>query len=214
MSLRRSVTLLIAVCAARFGIAQSACSSPPAMAVISWSGATCTSQNATQCSVGESLLFDASPTFGSFQSCDTFHWNFGDGTFADGRPITHAYVTPGQFTPSVTVSNPFGTQTSVSPSPVVLSEATVVPLIDAFTASQSRISLGAGVEVRWITRNTREVRIDPFGIPGKANDSKVVYPTHTMTITLVALGNSTPASRSLIIEVTEPPVHRRSVGRR
>ncbi len=37
------------------------------------------------------------------QSSEEYHWDFGDGTFGDGRDLTHAWSTPGEYTVKLAV---------------------------------------------------------------------------------------------------------------
>jgi PKD repeat protein len=69
---------------------------------------TCTA-SPNETSVGSPVLFTASSAGGNGVSY-TYVWNFGDGNSAAGATVSHAYLTPGNYTASVTVTS--GTQVS------------------------------------------------------------------------------------------------------
>jgi len=75
--------------------------------------------------VNENITFDASAsTAGGDESIDSYTWDFGDGTNAIGRVVTHAYVTPGSFIAKLTIRNDCR-ETDVSTKTI-----TINPIID------------------------------------------------------------------------------------
>jgi len=60
--------------------------------------------------VGEEVEFDASASYDPEGSALTFHWDFGDGTSASGVQATHAYLAPGTYAVTLTVTDRCGEQ--------------------------------------------------------------------------------------------------------
>lgn len=67
---------------------------------------------------GVPFRFSASAVGGSGSSY-TYSWNFGDGTSGSGNVVSHAYLTPGAYVATVTVTDGLG-ETNLSSSPSVL----------------------------------------------------------------------------------------------
>jgi hypothetical protein len=55
--------------------------------------------------VQKNIVFDASGTFNPLSTPTKYHWDFGDGTSADGVEVTHIYKKSGKFKVSLTVDN-------------------------------------------------------------------------------------------------------------
>jgi hypothetical protein len=56
--------------------------------------------------VGETLGFDASSTRDITKRVERYAWQFGDGTSDEGIKVEHAYVAPGSYVVTLTVSGP------------------------------------------------------------------------------------------------------------
>jgi len=76
---------------------------------------------------GTAVAFDGSCSRGnadigwSSVEPDTWHWDFGDGTTADGTPTpTHSYARPGTYTVTLTESAEYGSDFSASHDVIVL----------------------------------------------------------------------------------------------
>jgi PKD repeat protein len=78
--------------------------------------------------------FTAAPTSGntpltvtftdtSIGSPTSWSWNFGDGGTSTSQNTTHTYTQSGTYTPSLTVSNAYGSNTFVSSTPIAVSSA-------------------------------------------------------------------------------------------
>ena len=61
------------------------------------------------CCVGKENPFDGSLSTGNSL---TYHWNFGDGTSADGVKVTHTYEKPGTYKVTLTVDDGSGSKCS------------------------------------------------------------------------------------------------------
>jgi len=61
--------------------------------------------------VGEEVTLDASPSRGNIAR---YRWDFGDGTTAEGKVVTHAFGAAGEYTVRLTVADPAGATASAS----------------------------------------------------------------------------------------------------
>lgn len=93
-------------------LAASVCNGAPKNISFSYGGATsgCTSTGCTN--PAEPLNFTASAFLYTFQSCDSFDWNFGDGTSSSDRNPSHTYTGSGPYTVVLTVTNSNGSSSS------------------------------------------------------------------------------------------------------
>jgi PKD repeat protein len=57
---------------------------------------------------GRGRQFDASAFGYTFQDCDGFSWNFGDGSTGTGRSVQHTFAADGTYSVTLAVSNPNG----------------------------------------------------------------------------------------------------------
>jgi PKD repeat protein len=60
------------------------------------------------CNVGDTLNFSASFTDPGSADTHTFSWDFGDGSTASERDVSHAYAAPGEYTVTLTVEDDDG----------------------------------------------------------------------------------------------------------
>ena len=111
------------------------------------------------------VSFDASGSSDTDGSITTYAWNFGDGTDASGRTVSHTYTTAGTYSARLTVTDDDGatasasrdiTVTTTSPVnqlPVAFFTATplagVVPLPVSFDASASSDDDGSITNYAW-----------------------------------------------------------------
>jgi len=83
--------------------------SPQAFIDVTWSGAQSQCSNGRDCTPGEKITLTATAFRYNFQSCDTFEWNFNDGSpKGSGKIVEHVFVGPGPFTIGLVVRNPNG----------------------------------------------------------------------------------------------------------
>lgn len=61
---------------------------------------------------GSSVSFSGTGTDPGINDTLTYSWTFGDGSFADGKNVTHTYVDNGTYTATLTVRDKDGAQTS------------------------------------------------------------------------------------------------------
>ena len=54
----------------------------------------CNADNGSECLKGEAIQFHAKGYFYTFQSCDKFEWNFGDGTTSTEKEPKHTFTGP------------------------------------------------------------------------------------------------------------------------
>ena len=111
-----------------------------------------------------SVSFDASASSDTDGSITAYAWNFGEGTVATGRTVSHTYTTAGTYSARLTVTDDDGATASVSRDisvtttspvnqlPVPLFTATplagVVPLSVTFDASASSDVDGSITDLR------------------------------------------------------------------
>lgn len=83
-------------------------SAPGSVVVAFHGGSTGCASSATKCTAGESISFSALGISYTFQTCDTYSWNFGDGDVSPLRAPNHAYAAAGSYTVRLTVTNSLG----------------------------------------------------------------------------------------------------------
>ncbi len=97
------------------GVQPPSCAAPSNMIGFRYSGPTsgCTiSPGAPSCVTGESIAFTAlNYPSSTFQSCDRFRWNFGDGSTSSSQNPTKKFSAPGTYVVGLTVSNTAGSET-------------------------------------------------------------------------------------------------------
>ena len=71
--------------------------------------------NCSDCAVGQTITFSRELWGYSDQTCNTYSWNFGDGSpAATGTEVTHSYSTKKTYTVTLTVKTTSNAQTSTS----------------------------------------------------------------------------------------------------
>ena len=182
--------VLVAIVAATLAVHGQENCSPPAEAELHWSGLTsdCSESNGVPCETGEIIVFSVVPKGGgSYPSCVTYHWSFGDDTTDSTLPSpSHVYVSVGTFFVLVQVTG--GGVTQFAGAPMVITPATVVPIIESFTASAPVVRRGQTLVLSWSVKNATSVRIDPINVTLTTATSYSFVPTATRTYTLTAFG--------------------------
>lgn len=81
---------------------------------IGYTGATSGCSGGAPCQKNETIAFRAESTFGYvFQSCDSFEWNFGDGSAVSReKDPSHTFTGNGPYTVRLTVTNSKGSMTT------------------------------------------------------------------------------------------------------
>ncbi|MER2137000.1 MAG: PKD domain-containing protein, partial [Arthrobacter sp.] len=96
--------------------------------------------------------FDASTTSAGTGGITTYAWDFGDGTTGAGRTPVHDYVTGGQYTVTLTVTDSSGLRDSVSQTIPVSNPAPVAAFtssINGRSAAFSAEDAGTGATYSW-----------------------------------------------------------------
>lgn len=190
--------------------AQTSCQSP-AQPQMDWLGAlTGCRPGGVPCIFGERIDFFARPVRGSFQSCDTFAWGFGDGGHASMQNPSHTYLSTGNFQVNLGVSNRNGA-TSTSAQVVVI--ATAPPLIDEFSASSRSVAPGQTVILTWRTRLVHKIQIQPLNYENEQPSGTLrVTPSQTTSYVLIVYGDAgiRQSDPPLTVVVTSPPPRRRA----
>jgi len=119
----------------------------------------------TSVKTDETIIFTAFATGGSGPPYG-FLWEFGDGNSASGPTVSHAYISGGKFTPSVTVT-PGGAETTdkviLHPIDVAgadLSPSTSPPYFEVGVAAVAAVALAVGT-VTAVRRGRRRRRWGP-----------------------------------------------------
>ncbi|HEY5610320.1 MAG TPA: PKD domain-containing protein, partial [Thermoanaerobaculia bacterium] len=120
------------------------CPLPPSSYLsISWTGPNNCSFGGISCRYGEQITFTANAFFPGFKGCETFAWDFGDGTPpGSGRVTTHAYATTANAknTVTLTVRNEFGEQIIRTAEMNLAGSPIAVPTNASFTVSGTAIA--------------------------------------------------------------------------
>ncbi len=135
---------------------QSSCptAAPSGLIGASWSGASsgCLSNNSTPCGVGERIDFQARVFFYTPQACDSYDWDFGDGTDGIGPAPQKSYSRAGSFSVRVSIRNTLGSRTS---DPVTVQVGSLAPqlLVNPPPALVDLAGDGIGTIAEWSIAN-------------------------------------------------------------
>lgn len=131
----------------------------------------------------------------------TWSWNFGDGRLSSAANPSHTYVAAGTYGVSLTVSNPWGSDTlvrtgyvTVGPGPEIVPDFVGTPTSGAAPLTVSFTDLTIGYPVSWAW---------DFGDGGSSSEQ---HPTHTYTVPgqyNVNLEVTTAGETSVSIELSD-----------
>jgi PKD repeat protein len=108
----------------------------------------------------ETVTFDASESYDSDGAIVSYSWNFGDGTAATGKTVTHVYVDYGSYGVELTVTDNDGATDSTTAAKTILNNSPVASFTqasdeviigeeDSFNASESYDVDGTIVSYSW-----------------------------------------------------------------
>lgn len=100
--------------------------------------------------------------------------------------------------------NGFGTSNR-SIEVVVEPAALGAPSITGFESQPSTVTLGSSSTLSWTVAGADAMRLEPLGIDVSGTTSRVVTPSSTTTYRLTATNEAGSVSRSVTVEVAEPP---------
>jgi parallel beta-helix repeat protein len=162
--------------------------------------------------VGVTVTFDATSSYDLDGTIASYKWNFGDGTTATGRKVTHKYVQDGSYTIKLTVTDDNGNINSKTKTVTVLNRPPVAcftytplnPLVGqkvTFDASSSYDPYGKIVSYKW-----------NFG-DGYTGTGKIVTHTYSkagqFTVKLTVTDNDgKSSSTSKTVTVVKPETNR------
>lgn len=100
-----------------------------AVVYFTWYGVT-DGCSTSPCSTVQDITFSAKSAPGyTFQSCDNFNWNFGDGSTDSGQTVTHTFPGNGPYVVKVTVSNSTGESAVSGTSTIQFGAGTSCPTV-------------------------------------------------------------------------------------
>jgi PKD repeat protein len=123
-----------------------ACTTPPGGSMsMSWLGEVSKCTAGSNCNPNENIAFTAFVFGYTPQSCDTWEWNFGDGTTGTGKTVSHKYPNGGSYTVSVKLRNSAGANNGVTGSVLVQDLNVAKPTNVDFAMSTTNPIVGKAV---------------------------------------------------------------------
>jgi RHS repeat-associated protein len=139
----------------------------------------------------------------------TWSWNFGDGGTASGSGNkSHSYTSINNFTPSLTVTNEFGSDVYTLPSPIVVEDQTA-PVITLNGVSPMTVAHGGTyIELKAsATDNVDVITDDEISISGDTVNTNVVDEyTVNYDVSDTAGNAAARVTRTVYVEDQTPPV--------
>jgi PKD repeat protein len=122
------------------------CSTAPTGSMsMGWLGDVSKCSAGANCNPNEDIVFTAYVFNYNPQSCDTYEWNFGDGTTGTGKTVTHKYPNGGNYTVTVKLRNSAGANTGATGSILVQDLNVAKPTNVNYTTSTSNPIVGKAV---------------------------------------------------------------------
>jgi PKD repeat protein len=203
-------------------VAQSLCSPPPSDQIdVTINKIGCS----TSCAPGTSIEF--APSYRSYvkQACDSFSWNFGDGTTATGEVVTHSYSASGAKTVTFTITNAAGTFTKQStvtitgggttnpPPPPICSAPTGITITYSGCTAPTSCRTTDDIQFRALRGTSSLATCDTVAWTfGDNTNTGVTSPTHRYSTTgtylvtaVVSNSNGTAPAATREITIVVPP---------
>ena len=95
-------------------------------------------------SSGQQVNFDASSSTDPDDQISSYAWNFGDGSTASGKTVSHAFAAPGSYTVTLTVTDRSRLADTATKTVAVASRQVTNPLPDLAVRSIDSAVLGSG----------------------------------------------------------------------
>jgi Leucine-rich repeat (LRR) protein len=159
-------------------------------------------------SVGTTIIF--APLFSNYteQACDSYSWNFGDGSASTTRSPAHVFNSSGSYAVVLNVRHPDGSSISGS---VNVTVAPPPPPTATISVTPSTITAGQSATLTWSTSNATTFSIDNYNGLMSESGSAVVQPATTTTYILRATGAGGTATAQATLTV-KPAVPLRIVS--
>jgi PKD repeat protein len=125
--------------------------------------------------IGEDISFDASTSYDSDGTIDSWSWNFGDGETGTGQTTTHSYSTIGDYETRLTVTDNEGYANSTT---ITITVVTHDIAIIGLTAAPSTVRIGETIAIQ-VTIENQGNFTETFTVTVYRNSTTIE--THTVT---------------------------------
>ena len=152
--------------------------------------------------VGQSLVFDGSPSSDQDQDALSYQWDFGDGASASGAVVTHSYSASGTYDAVLTVSD--GLLSSTYTVSVEITDAELVTCTDSFDRSGRSPTLGSPDGGACPPGSQWMPAVGTLFIDGNKASSAAVKGTHVAVLPSIAGVNQTVEADFTSIQDNNP----------
>jgi len=111
------------------------------------------SPSTTTLSVGDKVTFNASGSYDPDGTLESWNWNFGDGTTDEGKIVDHTYITAGNFTVTLKVTDNNGLNDTATTSMAVLPVPVHDVAIINITVSPTEVKTGHSISISVVLTN-------------------------------------------------------------